>query len=338
MVDVCVYLVVEGVGCHAEEVGDGVVHVGAEGVDGVADAKVVELRDAEGPFGPGLAVVEVADMVTTAPTDVVQPRILADDPQHLVPTRAIEGILLHREELRIVIVVTIEEGGLQLERFASEGMDGGHLLLQRAVTLVQLLRQRQQPLVDHLEAPHLGLGGVLLEHLVKYPFPRAQVVVNHLLRRLVPIAIKWLCNTQDIILAVLQPLAQLVDVVFLFLHILASFRLQRYKKGAPQRDTPQIPIAKLYANLAIVIPKLILNLAISFPKLYVNLGIKYAWMLFKAAEPVEGLGAPAEVGAGLEAIGGALEGDGAVGALPVAIAENGYKPEKEVQKIEWNNQ
>lgn len=41
MVDICVYLVVEGVGGHAEEVGDGVVHVGAEGVDGVADAEVV---------------------------------------------------------------------------------------------------------------------------------------------------------------------------------------------------------------------------------------------------------------------------------------------------------
>ena len=36
-----------------EEVGDGVAHVGAEGVDGVADAEVVELGDAEGAFGPG---------------------------------------------------------------------------------------------------------------------------------------------------------------------------------------------------------------------------------------------------------------------------------------------
>ena len=69
-----------------------------------------------------------------------------------------------------------------------------------------------------------------------------------------------------------------------------------------------------------------------------NLGIKYAWMLFKAAEPVEGHSEGAEVGARLEAVGGALEGDGAVGALPVAIAEDGDKPEKEVQKIEWNNQ
>ena len=75
--DMRIYLVVEGVGGHAEEVGDGVVHVGAEGVDGVADAKVVELGYAEGTFGPGLAVVEVADMVTTAPADVVQPRVLA---------------------------------------------------------------------------------------------------------------------------------------------------------------------------------------------------------------------------------------------------------------------
>ena len=53
MVDVCVYLVVEGVGGHAEEVGDGVAHVGAEGVDGVADAEVVKLGDAEVSFGPG---------------------------------------------------------------------------------------------------------------------------------------------------------------------------------------------------------------------------------------------------------------------------------------------
>ena len=29
------------------------MHVGAEGVDGVADAEVVELGDAEGTFGPG---------------------------------------------------------------------------------------------------------------------------------------------------------------------------------------------------------------------------------------------------------------------------------------------
>ena len=202
-----IYLVVEGVGGHAEEVGDGVVHVGAEGVDGVADAEVVELRDAEGAFGPGLAVVEVADMIATAPADVVEPRVLADDPQHLVPPRAVERILLHREELRIFFVVTIEEGGLQLERFAAEGMDEVHQFLQRAVTLVQLLRQRQQPLVDHLEAPHLGLSGVLREHLVEYPFPRAQVVANHLLRRFVPIAVKRFGNTQDEILAVLQPLA-----------------------------------------------------------------------------------------------------------------------------------
>ena len=40
-VDVCIYLVVEGVGGHAEEVGDRVVHVGAKGVDGVADTEVV---------------------------------------------------------------------------------------------------------------------------------------------------------------------------------------------------------------------------------------------------------------------------------------------------------
>lgn len=218
-----VYLVVEGVCGHAKEVGDGVVHVGAEGVDGVADTEVVELGDAERAFGPSLAVVEVADMVTTAPADVVQTRVLADDPQHLVPPRAVEGILLHREKLRIFVVVTVEERGFQFERLAAEGVDDGHLILQRAVTFVQLLRQRQQPLVDHLEAPHLGLGGMLLEHLVEYPLPGSEVVVDHLFRCFVPIALKRLRNTQDIILAILQPLAQLVDVVFLFLHILASF-------------------------------------------------------------------------------------------------------------------
>lgn len=46
-------LVVEGVGGHAEEVGDRVVHVGAEGMDGVADTEVVKLGDAEVSFGPG---------------------------------------------------------------------------------------------------------------------------------------------------------------------------------------------------------------------------------------------------------------------------------------------
>jgi len=51
-VDIRIYLVVEGVGSHAEEVGDRVMHVGAEGVDGVADTEVVELGDAEGTFGP----------------------------------------------------------------------------------------------------------------------------------------------------------------------------------------------------------------------------------------------------------------------------------------------
>ena len=197
--------------------------MGAEGVGGVADAEVIELGYAEGSFGPCLAVVEVADMIATAPADVVQPRVLADDPQHLVPPRAIEGILLDREELRIFVVVTVEERGLQLERFAAEGVDGGHLLLQGAVALVQLLCQRKQTLVDHLETPHLGLGGVFFEHLVKYPLPGAEVVGNNLLRRLVPIARTRLCNTQDIILAVLQPLAQLVNVVFLLLHILVSF-------------------------------------------------------------------------------------------------------------------
>jgi len=53
-VDIRIYLVVEGVGGHAEEVRDGVVHVhvGAEGMDGVADTEVVELGYAEGTFGP----------------------------------------------------------------------------------------------------------------------------------------------------------------------------------------------------------------------------------------------------------------------------------------------
>ena len=119
-----IYLVVEGVGGHAEEVGDGVVHVGAEGVDGIADTEVVKLGDAEGTFGPSLAIVEIADMISTAQADIVQSRILPNNPQHLAPPRAIESILLHREELRIFIVVTVEEGCLQLEGFATKGMDG----------------------------------------------------------------------------------------------------------------------------------------------------------------------------------------------------------------------
>ena len=45
--------------------------MGTEGMDGVADAEVVELRDAEGSFGPSLAIVEIADMISTAPADIV---------------------------------------------------------------------------------------------------------------------------------------------------------------------------------------------------------------------------------------------------------------------------
>lgn len=47
--------------------------MGAEGVDGVADIEVVKLGDAEGAFGPSLAIVEIADMIAAAPADVVQP-------------------------------------------------------------------------------------------------------------------------------------------------------------------------------------------------------------------------------------------------------------------------
>ena len=62
----------------------------------VADAEVVELGYIEGTFGPGLVVVEVANMVTTAPADIIQSRVLANYPQHLVPTRPIEGISSQR--------------------------------------------------------------------------------------------------------------------------------------------------------------------------------------------------------------------------------------------------
>ena len=47
-----------GVGGHPQEVGDAVAQVRAEGVDEVADADVLELRDAQRTFRPGLAVVE----------------------------------------------------------------------------------------------------------------------------------------------------------------------------------------------------------------------------------------------------------------------------------------
>jgi len=47
--------------------------VGAKGVDGVADTEVVELRYVEGTFGPSLAIVEIADMISTAPADIVYP-------------------------------------------------------------------------------------------------------------------------------------------------------------------------------------------------------------------------------------------------------------------------
>jgi hypothetical protein len=61
-------------------------------------------------------------------------------------------------------------------------------------------------------------------------------------------------------------------------------------------------------------------------------------MLFKAAEPVESHGKGAEDLTGLEAVGGTLEGDGTVGALPVAITEEGDEPEKEIQQIKGNYQ
>lgn len=229
-VDIRVYLVVEGVGGHAEEVGDRVVHVGAEGVDGVADAEVVELGDAEGAFSSSLAVVEVADEAATAPADIIQSRVLANDPQHLVPTRSIEGILFHLEELRVVIIVAVDESGFKFKGLTLEGEDCGHLILQHAVALVQLLGQRQQPLVDYLEASHLGLGGMLCKHLIEHTLPCAEVVVNYLLCRLVPIALEGLGNTQDIILTILQPLAQLADIVFLFLHFLIIFSAAKIAK------------------------------------------------------------------------------------------------------------
>ena len=46
------------VGGHAQEVGDAVAQVRAEGVDEVADADVFELRDAQRTFRPGIAIVE----------------------------------------------------------------------------------------------------------------------------------------------------------------------------------------------------------------------------------------------------------------------------------------
>lgn len=51
-----------GVGGHPKEVGDAVAQVRAEGVDEVADADVLELRDAQRPLRPGLAVVEVVGL------------------------------------------------------------------------------------------------------------------------------------------------------------------------------------------------------------------------------------------------------------------------------------
>ena len=51
------------VGGHAQEVGDAVAQVRAEGVDEVADADVFELRDAQWAFRPGKAVVEFVGFV-----------------------------------------------------------------------------------------------------------------------------------------------------------------------------------------------------------------------------------------------------------------------------------
>lgn len=94
------------VGGHAQEVGDAVAQVRAEGVDEVADADVFELRDAQRTFRPGIAIVEFVGFVVVDRVRV-HPRERLHRPQHLVPVRSVERIFLHLEELRILIVVTI---------------------------------------------------------------------------------------------------------------------------------------------------------------------------------------------------------------------------------------
>lgn len=54
----------------------------------------------------------------------------------------------------------------------------------------------------------------------------------------------------------------------------------------------------------------------------------------EAAEPVEGHGAAGEIGAGLQLVGGALEGVGTIGAVGAAITGKRQKPEEKIQQVE----
>ncbi len=94
------------VGGHPQEVGDAVAQVRAEGVDKVADADMLELRDAQRALRPGLAVVKFVGLAAVDGVRV-HPRDRRHRPQHLVPVRPIKRILIHREELWIFKVVAV---------------------------------------------------------------------------------------------------------------------------------------------------------------------------------------------------------------------------------------
>ena len=66
--------------------------------------------------------------------------------------------------------------------------------------------------------------------------------------------------------------------------------------------------------------------------------VTYRKKLFQAAEPVEGHGAPAEVLAGLEAVGGALEGDAVVSEVVVAVTEKTVEPEEKIEDVEGDDE
>ena len=72
---------------------------------------------------------------------------------------------------------------------------------------------------------------VVVQHLA-VASKKTQLTYEHLIEK------KRLCEAENQRLAILQPLAQLVDVVFLFLHNLSVFfRLQKYGICVPNYGT-----------------------------------------------------------------------------------------------------
>ena len=71
---------------------------------------------------------------------------------------------------------------------------------------------------------------VVVQHLA-VASKKTQLTYEYLIEK------KRLCEAENQRLAILQPLAQLVDVVFLFLHILASFSGRKNSKAVRHNVT-----------------------------------------------------------------------------------------------------